>query len=167
VGYATEGNPPPPPPPGEADEGITAKLYLKTISVDDGWCALAVDIPLTAYALDQGHDLWHVRTGVNYKRDVTELVLGGDLAGLTAIPNRFVQSFSNLAAVDLSGLSGVTSVGYSFLEYCHNLPSVDLSPLSGVTGGIGTSFLREYRNLTSPDLTPLSPRYQHRKCLPL
>ncbi|MDR0598612.1 MAG: hypothetical protein LBG84_00825, partial [Treponema sp.] len=97
VGYATEGNPPAridpraggyldsgvrllgdggaslyTPPAGQADEGITAKLYLKTIGVDDGWCALAVDIPLTAYydeanpEATAGHDVWRLRTGINY-----------------------------------------------------------------------------------------------------
>jgi hypothetical protein len=91
VGYATEGNPPARIDPrdgypaGSGVEllgdggrslytvsGVTAKLYLKTIGVDDGWCALAVDLPLTAYydeanpEATAGHDLWRLRTGINY-----------------------------------------------------------------------------------------------------
>ncbi|MDR0599936.1 MAG: hypothetical protein LBG84_07645, partial [Treponema sp.] len=52
------------------------------------------------------------------KNQVQELVLGGDLAGLTAVPDYFACYFNNLTAVDLSGLSGVTSFRDGFLAGC-------------------------------------------------
>ncbi|MDR0598706.1 MAG: hypothetical protein LBG84_01310, partial [Treponema sp.] len=93
VGYATEGNLPSrvdpqtggsgvellgdgglslyTPEAPDPDAGKTIKLFLTTGNID-GWCTLAVDIPLTAYydeanpEATAGHDVWRLRTGVNY-----------------------------------------------------------------------------------------------------
>jgi hypothetical protein len=90
------------------------------------------------------------------KGQVQELILGGDLAGLTTVPNYFALYFRNLAAVDLSGLSNVTSVGDAFLGASGStsgLSDIDLSPLSKVTS-IGQSFLMHSTNLV--DLASLN-----------
>ncbi|MDR0598904.1 MAG: hypothetical protein LBG84_02310 [Treponema sp.] len=63
------------------------------------------------------------------KGQVQELVLGGDLAGLTTVPNNFARHFTNLTAVDLSGLSGVISVGYGFLYGCSGLREVNMGTI--------------------------------------
>jgi hypothetical protein len=269
VGYAAEGNPPSrvdpqtvggwpvgsgvrllgeggnslfTPEAPDPDAGKTVKLFLETGNID-GWCALGVNIPLSAYGTDLGHDVWRLRTGLNHAQldngmdtssgspggltllrvgnpqgdgllvvpgwspassrirvsgrwyrlmeypawanssvdgraakltanwptdvitidglsfraeQVEEVILSEDLAGLTAVPARFLAEFDILTAVDLSGLSGVTSVGGYFLYDCDSLTSVDLRPLSSVTRINGTYFLGRCFNLASLDLRPLS-----------
>jgi hypothetical protein len=228
----------------DGDSGASLKqdvtLSLKT-SNTDGWCALAVDVPLSAYVTTNNHDVWHLRSGINYtqldygaaspggmtllrvgnpaggglvitsipdpstyitrivggiltkvrlldypdwananataraeilagwmspdydfgggltiaKDDIREVILGDDLAGLTVIPDDFLEECSNLTSIDLSGLSNVTTIGDNFLGGSYDLTSIDLSPLSQVTA-VGEWFLTSCPSLTRLDLSVMS-----------
>jgi hypothetical protein len=104
----------------DGDSGASLKqditLSLKT-SNTDGWCALAVDVPLSAYDPDKGHDVWHLRSGINY----TQLDYGTSSPGGMTLLRVGNPAGGGLVITSIPDISSyITIVGgtkYRLLDY--------------------------------------------------
>ena len=144
---------------------ITENLYLDTPTFAKDGC-LTVDgdlLPLDAEQVafrnsnSNSTAMSSVTRVANYflnsYSNITALDLSG-LSSVTTIGNYFL-SFCSLTALDLSGLSSVTIIGHNFLAHCFQITSLDLSGFSSVAF-INHSFLFYCSEITSLDLSSLS-----------
>jgi hypothetical protein len=98
------------------------------------------DVSVVVGILSNADDLKEFANQTIDKNDITELVFGADLSGITSLGLGFLLGYGYLTSLDLSGLSNVTSVSNSFLYGCIRLPSVDLSGLLELVS-VGPTFL--------------------------